>query len=153
MNDTIIGSGNMGRGIETRFVSGGHSVTFMDRQPDKAKAVASDVAAKAKKGARVEGVALGSPIKDEFVVLAIPYGATGEVIENLGKQLDGKTIIDIVPYLGFMNVTFVVICLTVTGVTYGKIAPKVAAWMFLTLSFTCLFVPAIGLLGYGKLPF
>ena len=95
MNVTIIGSGNMGRGIGTRFVSGGHSVTFMDRQPDKAKAVASDVAAKAKKGARVEGVALGSPIKDEFVVLAIPYGATGEVIENLGKQLDGKTIIDI----------------------------------------------------------
>jgi len=70
-----------------------------------------------------------------------------------GVKPDGKTIIDIVPYLGFMNVTFVVICLTVVGVTYGKIAPKVAAWMFLTLSFTCLFVPAIGLMGYGKLPF
>ena len=42
---------------------------------------------------------------------------------------------------------------TVVGVTYGKINAKVAAYMFLTLSFTCLFVPAIGLMGYGKLPF
>ena len=52
-----------------------------------------------------------------------------------------------------MNVTFVVICLTVVGVTYGKLSAKLAAWMFLVLSFTCLFVPAIDLMGYGKLPF
>jgi len=70
-----------------------------------------------------------------------------------GVKPDGKTIIDVVPYLGFMNVTFVVICLTVVGVTYGKVSAKIAAYMFLTLSFTCLFVPAIGLMGYGKLPF
>ena len=70
-----------------------------------------------------------------------------------GVKPDGKTIIDVVPYLGFMNVTFVVICLTVVGVTYGKVNAKIAAYMFLVLSFTCLFVPAIGLMGYGKLPF
>jgi hypothetical protein len=52
-----------------------------------------------------------------------------------------------------MNLTFVIICLTVVGVTYGKINAKVAAWMFLVLSFTCLYVPAIGLMGFGKLPF
>ena len=95
MNVTIIGSGNMARGIGTRLLSGGHSVTYMDRQPEKAKATATEVASKAKNGAKAEGVALGSPIKDEIVILAIPYGATGEVIERLGKQLDGKTIIDI----------------------------------------------------------
>jgi len=55
--------------------------------------------------------------------------------------------------LAFMNVTFVVICLTVTGVTYGKVGAKVAAWMFIVLSFTCLYVPAIGLMGFGQLPF
>ncbi len=70
-----------------------------------------------------------------------------------GVKPDGKTIIGVTPYLGFMNVTFTVICLTVVGVTYGKVKAQVAAWMFLVLSFTCLFVPAIGLLGYGKLPF
>jgi hypothetical protein len=70
-----------------------------------------------------------------------------------GLKADGSTIIGITPYLGFMNVTFVVICLTVVGVTYGKLSAKIAAYMFLVLSFTCLFVPAIGLMGFGKLPF
>ncbi len=95
MNVTIIGSGNMGRGIGTRLVSGGHSVTLMDRHPEKAEALAKELGSQAKNGARVQGVALTAPIKDEFVVLAIPYGATSEVIEKLGKQLDGKTIVDI----------------------------------------------------------
>ncbi|WP_407654955.1 hypothetical protein [Desulfuromonas thiophila] len=70
-----------------------------------------------------------------------------------GLKADGTSIIQIVPYLGFMNITFVVICLTVVGVTYGKVSAKLAAWMFLVLSFTCLYVPAIGLMGFGKLPF
>lgn len=68
-------------------------------------------------------------------------------------KADGTTMIGVVPYLGFMNITFVVICLTVTGVTYGKLSAKLAAWMFLILSFTCLYVPAIGLLAFGTLPF
>jgi 8-hydroxy-5-deazaflavin:NADPH oxidoreductase len=85
----------MGRGIGTRLVSGGHSVTYMDRDPEKAKALAAEVSAKAKNGAKANGVAFGSPIKDEIVFLAIPYGAAGEVIENLGNKLDGKIIVDI----------------------------------------------------------
>ncbi len=95
MNVTIIGAGNMGRGIGTRLVSGGNSVTYMDREPERAKALAAEVAAKAKKGAKAAGVAFGSPIKDEIVILAIPYGATSEVIESLGKHLDGKIVVDI----------------------------------------------------------
>ncbi len=95
MNVTIIGSGNMGRGIGTRVLSGGHNVTFLDRQPEKGKALAQELSGKAARGAKAQGAALGTPIKDEIVILAIPYGATGEVIERLGKQLDGKIIIDI----------------------------------------------------------
>jgi len=95
MNVTIIGAGNMGRGIGTRLVSGGHSVTYMDRQEDKAKALANEVAANAKRGAKANIAAFGKPINDEIVILAIPYGAASEVIETLGKKLDGKIIIDI----------------------------------------------------------
>ena len=95
MNVTIVGSGNMGRGIGTRLVSGGHNVTVMDRDPQKAKTLAGELTGKARKGAKAEGVALNSPIKNEIVILAIPFGATSEVIERLGKQLDGKIIIDI----------------------------------------------------------
>ncbi len=99
MNITIIGSGNMARGIATRLLSGGHNVTLMDRKLDKAKASADQIASSAKNGAKngakVQGVAIGAPIQDEIVILAIPYGATSDVIENLGAQLAGKTIIDI----------------------------------------------------------
>jgi 8-hydroxy-5-deazaflavin:NADPH oxidoreductase len=94
MNVTIIGTGNMGRGIGTRLLSGGHNVTYMDRDLEKANALAAEVALKSK-NARAEAVALGAPIKDGIVILAIPYGATGQVIELLGKKLAGKIIIDI----------------------------------------------------------
>ncbi len=95
MNVTIIGSGHMARGIGTRFVSGGHNVTILDRDPSKAKALANELASQAKKGATARADALGSPVKDGIVVLAIPYSAAGEVIGSLGKQLGGKIIIDI----------------------------------------------------------
>ncbi len=95
MNVTIVGTGNMGRGIGTRLVNGGHSVTLMDRDPEKAKALAGELGPQAKKGAKVQAAALGAPIKDEIVFLAIPYGATGQVIERLGEQLEGKIIVDI----------------------------------------------------------
>ena len=35
MNVTIIGAGNMARGIGTRLLSGGHNVTYMDRDAKK----------------------------------------------------------------------------------------------------------------------
>ncbi len=95
MNVTIIGSGNMGRGIATRLVSGGHGVTLVDRKPEKAKSLAEEISKHAKNGAKVQGVAFGTPVKDEIVVLAVPYGATSSVIENLGAQLAGKIVIDI----------------------------------------------------------
>ena len=95
MNVTIIGSGNMGRGIGTRLLSGGHNVTFMDRDPQKAKSLADELSGKARKGAKASGVALKGTVKDEIVFLAIPFGAASEVIDGLGKQLDGKIIVDI----------------------------------------------------------
>ncbi len=70
-----------------------------------------------------------------------------------GLNADGSTIIAVVPYLGFMMITFVVIGLTVTAVTYGKVSAKLAGWMFVSLAFISLFVPAIGLMGFGTLPF
>ena len=85
----------MGRGIGARLLSGGHNVTIMDRQPDKAQSSAQQITSHAKNGATAQGVALGAPIKDEIVILAIPYGAIGGVIENLGAKLAGKTVIDI----------------------------------------------------------
>lgn len=66
---------------------------------------------------------------------------------------DGSLLVPKVPYLAFMNCTFVAICLMVTGVTYGKFSGKILALTFLVLTFTGLLIPAVGLMAYGKLPF
>jgi 3-hydroxyacyl-CoA dehydrogenase len=43
MNVTIIGAGNMGRGIGHRLVAGGHSVTIVDRDPEEAGRLAEEL--------------------------------------------------------------------------------------------------------------
>ena len=95
MNVTIIGAGNMGRGIGTRLLSGGHSVTLVDREPESATALAEQLASSAKNGAMVQTAAFGSPIEDQVVILAVPYGATSSIIEQYGSKLSGKTVVDI----------------------------------------------------------
>ena len=95
MNITIIGAGNMGRGIGTRLVAGGHSVTYVDRKPDEAEKVATDIKASAKNGAQVFAANLGDAKLGDIVVLAVPYGANIELAKQLGEKLAGKVIVDI----------------------------------------------------------
>jgi 8-hydroxy-5-deazaflavin:NADPH oxidoreductase len=48
MDVTIIGTGNMARGIGARLVAGGHDVTVLGKEPGDAEAVVKELA-----GARV----------------------------------------------------------------------------------------------------
>ena len=84
MDITIIGTGNMGRGIATRAVAGGHDVTLVGTDADKAKQLADEVGAKA-----------GESIEGDVVVLAVWYGSVDQVLEQYGEQLDGKVVVDI----------------------------------------------------------
>ena len=95
MNITIIGAGNMGRGIGTRAVAGGHSVTFVDRDPAEAEKAAADVKAVAKNGAKVSTASLGDAELDEVVVFAVWYGTNIELAKRLGNKLAGKVVVDI----------------------------------------------------------
>jgi NADPH-dependent F420 reductase len=95
MNATIIGSGNMGRGIATRLLNGGHNVTLIDRHPEKAEALVKELAPQAQKGAKVQTAPWNSKITDEIVFLAVPYGAVSSVIEQYGQKLSNKIVIDI----------------------------------------------------------
>ena len=54
MNVTIIGAGNMGRGIGHRLVVGGHDVTVVDRDPEEAGRLAEELRGAAQGGATVE---------------------------------------------------------------------------------------------------
>jgi NADPH-dependent F420 reductase len=95
MNVTIIGSGNMGRGIGTRAVAGGHSVTFVDANPEVAEKAATDVRASAKNGAKVSTASLGDAQLGDVVVFAVWYGTNLELAKQLGNKLAGKVVVDI----------------------------------------------------------
>ncbi len=43
MNVTIIGAGNMRRGVGHRLVAGGHDVTLVDRDPEEAGRLAEEL--------------------------------------------------------------------------------------------------------------
>jgi nucleotide-binding universal stress UspA family protein len=43
MKITIVGAGNMGRGIGTRAIAGGHEVEVLDRDPAEARALADQL--------------------------------------------------------------------------------------------------------------
>jgi len=95
MNVTIIGAGNMGRGIGTRAVAGGHSVTFVDANPETAEKTAADVKASAKNGAQVSTASLGDVQLGDLVVFAVWYGTNIEIAKQLGSKLAGKVVVDI----------------------------------------------------------
>lgn len=95
MNVTIIGAGNMGLGIATRLVAGGHSVTFVDANPETAEKTAAAVSATAPKGARVSTASLGEAELGDVVVLAVWYGTNIEIAKQLGTKLAGKVVVDI----------------------------------------------------------
>jgi 8-hydroxy-5-deazaflavin:NADPH oxidoreductase len=103
MNVTIIGAGNMGRGIGTRLVAGGHSVTFVDANPETAEKTAVDVKATARNDAKVSTASLGEAEFGDVVVLAVWYGTNIELAKQLGAKLAGKVVVDIANPL---NATF-----------------------------------------------
>lgn len=95
MDITIIGAGNMGCGIGTRLVAGGHSVTFVDVNPEAAEKTAAEVKASAKKGAKVSTASLEGAKLGDVIVLAVAYGTNIQLVKQLGAKLAGKVVIDI----------------------------------------------------------
>lgn len=93
---TIIGSGNMARGIGTRAAAAGYSIQVLDRDPSKAAALAGDLSG-------ATSGALGEAPAGDIVVLALPYGAVAEVVRQHGAALDGKVIVDITNPVDFQT--------------------------------------------------
>jgi predicted dinucleotide-binding enzyme len=92
MNVSIIGNGNMAKGIGTRLVSGGHSVTIHSQDEVKGNKLAEQLK-KVSDTAEVSVVSVGSET-DDVVILATPYSE----ISNVGKEyngLAGKIVVDI----------------------------------------------------------
>ena len=86
MKVTIIGAGNMGRGIGTRVVAGGNDVEVIDHDPAEARKLADELGERASAADTPGG---------EVVVLALPYGAVADVIDEHREALAGKVVVDI----------------------------------------------------------
>jgi 8-hydroxy-5-deazaflavin:NADPH oxidoreductase len=89
MDITIIGTGNMARGIATRALAGGNAVTLLGTDPDKAQALAGELSGDVHAGT------VGDSISGDVVVLAVWYQALDDVLGRYGGQLAGRTVIDI----------------------------------------------------------
>jgi NADPH-dependent F420 reductase len=95
MNVTIIGTGNMARGIATRMLAGGNGVTLVGRNPEKAGELSTQLRGTAKKGVIVKTAPYGSPVADDLVVLAVPFPADVSIVKEYSDKLKGKVLIDI----------------------------------------------------------
>jgi NADPH-dependent F420 reductase len=88
MDVTIVGTGNMGRGIATRVLSGGHTVTLIGTEREKAQELADELAESG-------SVQAGNSPAGEVVVLAVWYPASVEAARQYADQLEGRVIVDI----------------------------------------------------------
>jgi 8-hydroxy-5-deazaflavin:NADPH oxidoreductase len=87
---TIVGAGNMGRGIGKRVAAAEADFTIVDSDPAKAEELARELRERCRgEGERQRGPA-GEPPQGEVVVLAVYYGAARDVVEQYGDALSGK---------------------------------------------------------------
>ena len=84
MDITIVGTGNMARGIATRALAGGHTVTLVGTEAQKAEALASELSGD------VRAAGLDDALNGDIVVLAVWYQALDDVLGRYGDELDGK---------------------------------------------------------------
>ena len=89
MQITIIGTGNMARGVATRALAGGHEVTLLGTESSKAETLAGELSGDVNAGQ------VGDPLTGDIVVLAVWYPVVDDVLGRYGDQLDGKILVDI----------------------------------------------------------
>ena len=89
MEITIIGTGNMARGIATRALAGGNTVTLLGTEEAKAQALAGELSGDVRTGT------VGDPISGDVVVLAVWYQSVDDILGRYGDRLAGKTVVDI----------------------------------------------------------
>jgi predicted dinucleotide-binding enzyme len=85
----IIGSGNVGGTLGTRWAQSGHQVTFASRKPQSPEM--QQLLAKAGPNARAGSVADATPA--DVLLLATPWPNTEEALRSAG-DLSGKILID-----------------------------------------------------------
>ena len=88
MKVTIVGAGNMGRGIGTRAVAGGHDVEIADRDQEQARVLAEEL------GGSTTAVGPDDPVR-RGRRLAVYYPGIKDAVREYADRLTGKVVVDI----------------------------------------------------------
>ena len=88
MNISIVGTGNMAKGLAGLLAKAGHQVYLGSRDPSKGAETAKAM------GKGVSGGHLGAVGQSEVIFLAVPYVGLEEILPDLGS-LSGKVVVDI----------------------------------------------------------
>jgi len=90
MEVTIVGTGNMARGIGNRVLAGGHGLTVVGKEQERAQGVASDLGE-----GNVSTAVTGAELGGDVIVLAVYYPDAREAVEQYRDQLAGRPVVDI----------------------------------------------------------
>jgi predicted dinucleotide-binding enzyme len=90
MHVTIIGTGNMGRGIATRLLDGGHTVTFVGTDITKADDLADQLSG-------LGDVQSSEEVTGQVAVLAVPYTEAPNVVAQHREALERGNMVIIDP--------------------------------------------------------
>ena len=88
MHIAIIGAGNVGGGLAAAATAAGHHVVVSAREATSA----AETAARA--GATAAASNAEAVLAADVVVLAVPHGAVGGIVTDLGEALAGKVVVD-----------------------------------------------------------
>ncbi len=86
MRVTIVGAGNMGRGIGTGLVVGGSEVELVDQNFEDSRTLAEELGELATSNRSVTG---------DVVILALPYEAVAGALAEHQEGIAGRIVIDI----------------------------------------------------------
>jgi 8-hydroxy-5-deazaflavin:NADPH oxidoreductase len=86
MQISIVGTGNMARGIATRALAGGHDVTVVGTERSKADALAGELGGSATAADSAGG---------DIVVLAVPYAAAADALAAHRDSISDAVVVDI----------------------------------------------------------
>ncbi|GAA2202250.1 NADPH-dependent F420 reductase [Sinomonas flava] len=87
---TIIGTGNMARGLASRAIAAGRSVQLLAHEDKaKAEALANEL------GSGVTTGVLGDSVEGQIVIPAVYFDASKAIVSQYGEALSGKVYVDI----------------------------------------------------------
>lgn len=100
---TIVGAGNMGRGIAIRALAGGHAVRLVDNDRPKAEALAKELGSPRRTGASVD--VAGETAGGDIAILALPYPQGQQVIRQMAPGTVAVDISNPVDFTTFDSLT------------------------------------------------